>query len=275
MRKETLALIFAVCCVPTAGGAALDRTPASVDSRVAAQNSLFEEYYQSELKAHPERATAYGDYRYNDRLDEYSLAALHGQHEDELGFIARLEAIPTKGFSEQDLLSQQVLRSTLRQRIDNYGFKEYEMPVNQMEGPHLRLADLPLAVPFDSVKQYEDYIARLHQIPRVFTQTEEVLSAGKADQLMPVRFLLEKVPAQCLGVIAADPFLLPTKKYPAGIALDEQRRLTKEITATVVNEVLPAYLAFANFISEQYAPFGRTTLSVTSLPGGEKRYLND
>src|SRR3984893_13176734 len=149
------------------------------------------------------------------------------------------------------------------------------MPVNQMEGPHLRLADLPLAVPFDSVKQYQDYLARLHQIPRVFTQTEEVLSAGKADQLMPVRFLLEKVPAQCLGVIAADPFLLPTKKYPASIPLEQQRRLTQQITATVVNEVLPAYLAFANFIAEQYAPFGRTTLSVASLPGGEKRYLNN
>jgi uncharacterized protein (DUF885 family) len=149
------------------------------------------------------------------------------------------------------------------------------MPVNQMSGPHVHLADLPLAVPLDTLQQYQDYLARLHQIPRVFTQTEEVLSAGKADQLMPVRFLLEKVPAQCLGVIAADPFLLPTKKYPAGIAPDEQRRLTKEITATVVNEVLPAYLAFANFISEQYAPFGRTTLSVASLPGGEKRYLNN
>ena len=61
------------------------------------------------------------------------------------------------------------------------------------------LADLPLAVPFDSVKQYEDYIARLHQIPRVFTQTEEVLRAGMKDHLMPVRFLLEKVPAQCRG----------------------------------------------------------------------------
>ena len=87
-----------------------------------------------------------------------------------------------------------------------------------MEGPHLRLADLPLAVPLESVKQYEDYIARLHQIPRVFAQTEEVLRAGLKDKLMPVRFLLEKIPAQCRGVIAADPFLLPTKKFPADIS---------------------------------------------------------
>ena len=102
-----------------------------------------------------------------------------------------------------------------------------------------------------------------------------MLRAGKKDRLMPVRFLLEKVPAQCLGVIAADPFLLPTKKFPDGISPEDRRRLTRQITETVVKEVLPAYLAFGKFIAEEYAPYGRTTLSVTSLPGGEKRYLND
>src|ERR1700691_4511595 len=249
MRNQTLALIFAACSFSAAHGATPDAAPATVESRVAAQNSLFEEYYQSELKTHPERATAFGDYRYNDRLEEVSLAAIKSQHDADQGFLGRLEAIPTKGFSEQDILSHQVLHNTLRQRIDNYGFKEYEMPVNQMDGPHLRLADLPLAGPFDTVKQYEDYIARLHQIPRVFTQTEEVLRAGLKDHLMPVRFLLEKIPAQCQGVIAADPFLLPTKKFPAGISADEQQRLSKAITDTVVNEVLHAYHAFGSFVA--------------------------
>ncbi|HWX33939.1 MAG TPA: DUF885 family protein, partial [Steroidobacteraceae bacterium] len=274
MRNNTLALLVAVCCSIEAA-TCLGAAASSVESRVAAQDALFEEYYQSELKAHPERATSYGDYRYNDRLDEYSLAAIESQHARDQGFLARLEAIPTVGLPEQDTLSHEVLSSTLRQRIENYAFKEFEMPVNQMEGPQLRLADLPLAVPFDSVKQYEDYIARLQQIPRVFSQTEEVLRAGMKDQLMPVRFLLEKVPAQCLGVIAADPFLLPLKKFPASIPPEEQPRLRREITEAVVKEVLPAYLEFASFIANDYAPSGRTTLAVTSLPGGEQRYLND
>src|SRR5882762_1681519 len=270
---KTFTLLLTLCCF--AIGASYGAAPDSVESRVAAQNSLFEEYYQSELKAHPERATAFGDYRYNDRLDEYSLAAIKGQHASDQGFLKRLESIPTDGLPEQDTLSHEVLRSTLRQRIENYGFKEYEMPVNQMEGPHLRLADLPLAVPFDSVKRYEDYIARLHQIPRVFSQTEEVLRAGLKDKLMPARFLIEKVPAQCEGVIAADPFLLPTKKFPAGISSEDQQRLTQLITAAVNNEVIPAYKGFAAFVATEYAPQGRTTLSVTSLPGGKERYLND
>jgi hypothetical protein len=130
------------------------------------------------------------------------------------------------------------------------------MPVNHLDGPQVTLADLPLAVPFDSVRQYEDYIARLHQVPRVFTQTEEVLRAGMADGLMPVRFLLEKIPAQCQGTVAADPFLLPTRHFPADIAPDDQRRLTKAIYDAVVDEVLPAYMSFASFIAEEYARTG-------------------
>jgi uncharacterized protein (DUF885 family) len=279
MRNRHLFLRFAGCCLAivafAAAAAESSGTQTSAESRVAAQNALLEEYYQAELKAHPERATAFGDYRYNDQLDDYSLAAISGLHANDLSFLARLESIQTTAFPEQDVLSHEVLRHTLRQRIENYSFKEFEMPVNQMEGPHLRLADLPLAVPFDSVKQYEDYIARLHQIPRVFLQTEEVLRAGVKDKLMPVRFLLEKIPAQCRGVVAANPFLLPTKKFPPAISQEDQQRLTQAITDAVTREVLPAYKGFADFVAAEYAPHGRTTLSIASLPGGKERYLND
>ncbi len=113
------------------------------------------------------------------------------------------------------------------------------MPINQLNGIHTCLADLPLSVPLESVQQYEDYIARLQQIPRVLLQSTEVLRAGMKDHLMPVRFLLEKIPAQCQGIIDADPFLLPTKKYPSSISPEDQKRLTAEITAAISNEVLP------------------------------------
>jgi uncharacterized protein (DUF885 family) len=274
MRKDKL-LVWLWVAVAVMGGSAAFATTPAVEARLAQQNALFEEQYESDLRAHPELATAYGDYRYNDQLNDYSIAGSTAQHERDADFLARLQRISVAGFREQDALSHQVLQRVLEQRIANFDFKEYEMPVNQMDGPQVHLADLPLAVPLDTVKQYEDYIARLQQIPRVFTQTEEVLRAGKSDGLMPVRFLLEKVPGQCLGVIAADPFLLPTKKFPSGISAEDQRRLTKAITETVVNEVLPSYVAFSNFIADEYAPYGRTTLAVTALPGGEQRYLND
>jgi len=246
-----------------------------VAERLSAQNALFEEQYESDLRNFPERATAFGDYRYNDRLTDHSLEAIQRRHQTDVEFLARLQAIPTTGFSDQDQLSHDLLVRVLQQRLTDFDLKEYEMPINQQNGIHTGLADLPLSVPFDSVKHYEDYIARLHQVPQALSETTAVLRAGMKDQLMPVRFLAEKIPAQCEGIISADPFLEPTKKYPASVAAEDQKRLTQEITAAINTDVIPAYKKFAEFVRTEYAPQGRMTLSVMSLADGKKRYEND
>ena len=256
-------------------GSAFGQNVKPATERLATQNALFEEQYQSDLRNFPERATAFGDLRYNDKLAEYSLAALRERHKADQDFLARLEAISTSGFSEQDQLSHDLLIRVLGQRLADYDLKEHEMPINQFNGIHLSLADLPLSVPLESAKQYEDYIARLHQVPRVLNQTIEVLRVGMNDGLMPVRFLLEKIPVQVQGIIDADPFLIPTKKFPATISPAEQERLTKLITDAINVDVIPAYRHFADFVRTEYAPRGRTALAVTSLPDGAKRYAND
>src|SRR5579863_4715628 len=196
------------------------QNPKSVADRLAAQNALFDEQYETDLRNFPERASAYGDYRYNDRLNDYSLVGIKQHHENDESFLKRLRAIPTEGFSDQDQLSHDLMVRILTQRAADYDLKEYEMPINTQGGPHTNLADLPLAVPLDSVKHYEDYISRLRQIPRALSQTTEVLRAGVKDKLVMVRFLAEKIPAQCDGIVAADPFLQPTKKFPADISAD-------------------------------------------------------
>jgi uncharacterized protein (DUF885 family) len=246
-----------------------------VSERLAEQNAIFDEQYETDLRNFPERATAFGDYRYNDKLNDFSLNGIMKRHEADVAFLHRIEAVSTTGFSDQDQLSHDLLIRVLQQRIADFDLKEYEMPITQQYGIHTALADLPQAVPLDSVKHYEDYVGRLHQIPRALSQMTEVLRAGMKDKLMPVRFLAEKIPAQCDGITAADPFLGPTKKYPPSISPGDQKRLTAEITEAVDTDVLPAYKKFAEFIRTEYAPQGRTTLSIMSLSEGEKRYAND
>lgn len=243
-----------------------------VAERLAAQNALFDEQYETDLRNFPERATAFGDYRYNDRLTDHSLAAIQRRHQSDVEFLNRLQAIATTGFSDQDQLSHDLLVRMFEIRIADHDLKEYEMPINQQNGIHTNLADLPLSVPLDSVKHYEDYVSRLHHIPEALNQVTAVLRAGMKDKLMPVRFLAEKIPDQCDGIIKANPFLKVTKKYPPEVSAEDQKRLTEEITEAINTDVLPAYKKFAEFIRTEYAPQGRTTLSITSLPDGQKRY---
>ena len=245
---------------------------ASPADRVAQQNALFEEFYETGLKNSPERATSYGDYRYNALLDQYSLEEIARQHAEANDFLKRLQAIPTEGMSEKDVLSHRIMERQIQREDVNYSLKNYEMPVNQQNGVHTRLADLPLRVPLDSVQHYDDYISRLRQIPRVLEQTTEVMRQGEKDGLMPPKLVLDKLPGQCDGIISANPFLIPTKKFPAEFSEDDKKRLTAEITKAINDDVMPAFRKFAEFLRTEYAPKGRTDLSVESLPDGKRRY---
>ena len=266
MRNLLLGLSTALVCPVM-----LAQVPA-VGDRVAQQNALFEEYYQAGLKRAPERATSLGDYRYNNLLAQYSLKAIAEQHAEADAFLARLEGISTEGMSEQDLLSHELMERQLKQADVNYSLKNYEMAINQQNGVHTSLADLPLSVPFDSVQHYEDYIARLQQIPRALEQTTEVLRQGEKDGLMPPKLITALLPGQCEGIVAADPFLLPLKKFPASFSDTDKQKLTAEMTKAVNEDVLPAYRKFATFLRDEYAPMGRTALSIESLPDGKRRY---
>ena len=273
MRRNffaTSAVMAATLCRCVSGQA-----PASLASRIAAQNALFDDAWQDALKTSPTRATSVGDYRYNDQLGDYSLAASAARYRRDLSDLARIRAIDSSGFPEQDLISHDLFLRQLQERIEDYDLKEFEMPLSASGGGggiHVNVADLPLSMPFDSVKHYEDYIARLHQIPRAFLQTEEVLRAGVNDHLVPVRFIAQKVPGQAEGVMSANPFILPLKKFPTSFSDVDKKRLTEQITSIVKNEVFPAYNQFAAFIVTDYIPQTRTTLSVNTLGDGNRRY---
>jgi uncharacterized protein (DUF885 family) len=268
MRIRTLTLVAFLLLALSASA----QNPSSAEKRLAAQNALFEESWQMNLKLAPTLATAVGDYRYNDQLGDNSLAAIARRHEINAGYLAQIKDISPEGFSEEDRTSHDLFLRNLQEGMDDYDLKDYEMPVNAQGGVHTGLADMPNSVPLDSVKHYEDYIARLHQVPKALLQTEEVMRAGVKDHLVIVKFLAEKIPTQCAGIIAADPFLTPIKKMPATFSEDEKKRLADAITTAVNDNVLPAYKQFAAFVTTEYVPNGRTTLSIESLPDGKRRY---
>lgn len=248
------------------GSAGQDLEATSIKSRLERQNQLFEE--QSASDADPSSGGK------KSLLGDFSLAASARQNTIDRKFRTRLALISSDGFPEQDRISHELMLRELDQRMTNYSLKNYEMPLTQFRGIHTDLADIPRSLPFHSVKDYEDYIAQLHEIPLAFEQTVEVLKQGESDRLMPVRFLLEQIPAQCQGIIAENPFLLPTTKFPSSISAADQKRLRDEIVNAANTEVLPAYKQFAAFVANDYAPHGRTAIGLSSLPDGMRRYQN-
>ncbi len=249
---------------------------ASVENRRRQLLDLFDEEWEYELRANPERATALGDRRYNDRLGDVSPEFFQSDLTQKRNFLARFEAIDPSGFPRQDALSRKLMIDRLQQDIEGAQFKPWEMPVNQMNGPHLGLPDLIVLTPFDTVADYENYLARLRQIPRFFDQVTMNMRQGMRDGLMPPRYLLEKVAAETEDIAGktggSSPFAKPVREFPSGVPGPEQKRLGDAILAAIDDQVVPAYRRFAAFVRDQYAPHGRSDPGVWSLPDGAARY---
>jgi uncharacterized protein (DUF885 family) len=236
-------------------------------------DDLLKEEWEFELRTQPEAATIYGDNRYNDKLTDYSAAAIQANYQQTKAFLGRFEALDVASLSEQDQLSKELMLRNLRHSIENIDLKLYEMPIDQFEGLHLQYAQLVSIFPFATAKDYENYLARLHQFPRLFDQIIALGEAGERDGLMPPKFLLEKVVTQADAIAASGgPFLEPEKKFPNSVSAADQKRLRAKIEAAVRDEVQPAYRKFSKFVKADYAPKGRSHEGIWSLPNGDALY---
>jgi uncharacterized protein (DUF885 family) len=250
--------------------------PGSLENRRQQLYALFDEEWQYVLRTNPEWSTMLGDRRYNDRLSDESPEFFQSDLEQTRKFLARFEAIDPAGFSREDTLSRELMIRQLRQEIEGAQFKHWETPANQMGGLHLELPDLIELTPFDTVTDYDNYLARLHRIPHAFDQVTANMRQGLRDGLMPPRYLLEKVAAEADDIASKagenSPFAKPVKEFPASVPAPEQKRLRDAVLAAVADQIGPSYQRFAAFVRNDYAPHGRTDPGIWSLPDGAARY---
>jgi uncharacterized protein (DUF885 family) len=258
---------------------ATGQTDANLDSRRAELKRLLAEQWEYTLRTEPELATHVGDERYNDRLSDFSDQAIAADIEHTREILARFEALDVTGFPEQERLNDALMIRTLRDHLEGSQFKNWEMPADQFGGIHLRYASLPAYLPFRNIKDYENYLARLHQIPRVLDQATTHMREGMRDHLMPPKYLLEKVSDQAQQIADASldksSFTEPLRKFPDSIPPAERERLRASIEQSVKNEIEPAYAQFAKFVRDEYAPHGRLDPGIWALPGGDARYRFD
>lgn len=251
----------------------------TLEARRKNLNQLLAEEWEYELRESPELATLLGDYRYNDRWSDYSLAHVQRQREDLQQWVARFTTIDTTGFPEQEKLNQVLILRNLKERIEAIDLKTFEMPIDQQDGAHLQFAEALIIIPFHTTRQYDDYLARLHALPHALDQIVEILRQGVKDKLLPPRYLLEKTVTQCSDIASpageANTFGQPVSHFPDSVSAADRKRLHNAIVTAVDNEVRPAYRKLARFLAEEYAPKGRMQEGVWSLPNGDELYRFD
>lgn len=249
---------------------------ASLAARRQALNALLSEQWEYHLRHNPEFASMLGDKRYNDKLSDFSQAAIDAEHQADANFFKRLQAIGAQGFSVQENLNRELMLRQLEEKLSGIRFKQWQMPVLQNSGIHLDTPEMVAMLSFVSVKDYEDYIARLKALPLAFEQTTLQMRNGIKNQLMPPQFLITKIARQCDDIAAlsleTSPFTSPLNKFPADFSDADKLRLRTAVVDAVKQYVVPAYQKFAVFVRDDYAPHGRQDVGLWSLPDGAAHY---
>jgi len=216
-------MLFAQKKLPLATPAEQARAAAAepLAQREKEMSALLEEIWQDKLRHLPEFASSIGDKRYNNQIRDYSIQAYNDQLSREQAFLLRLAAIDATGFSEQEQISRELM---LRQFVEDQEaseFKEWEMPVNQMGGIFSTYPELVRRLSFKTVKDYDDWIARLYAIPHAFDQVTEEMEIGVEDKRVPPKYLLEQALEQVKELAHQkpedSPLAMPLKSFPASI----------------------------------------------------------
>jgi uncharacterized protein (DUF885 family) len=283
MKKISLVLagsLSVICSLNVVPVRAQVQTPVAATSSVAQRSKdlskLFAEIWEDKLKHSPEFASFLGDKRYNDQLSDYSTQEVNASLARGRAFIQQLSEIDTTGLPEQERLSAELMLRSLIDDQEEAKFKEWQMPVNQFSGFHTELPRLVNDLQFDTVKDYDDYIARLKKVPTAFSQITTNMELGIDEGRMPPQYLLEKVVVQTQTLAdqkpAESPFALPLKKFPKTVSAADQKRISEELLDVIGTHVLPAYQRFAKFLKVEYVPKGRKDPGAWALPDGDAYY---
>jgi uncharacterized protein (DUF885 family) len=270
------AVTLGLLCSFSAGAQSPSNASATVDARRKALDALLAEQWEYKMRTSPLYASILGDKRWNDKIDDFSQEAIDQDLAETQKFLTRFEAVDTTGFPDQGALNKALMIRDLKDQLEGARFKPWEMPVDQNSGIHIDLPQLVSVLSFHTVKDYDDYISRLNQVPRAFDETMVQMGKGMAENRMPPRFLLEKVVDQANGIATQppdkSPFAQPFSNFPKEFSVADQKRLRDAGLAAIRDSVNPAYARFTKFVREDYAPKGRTEVGVWSLPDGDAYY---
>lgn len=240
-----------------------------------ALHDLFDREWEYDLQQSPTRASRLGDRRWNDRWSDVTLAAIKSRHQHGVEVLAQLAKIDRGKLSSANQLNYDLFKKTYESDIEEYKYRWYLVPLNQRGGIQTEneLAD---SLRFETVKDYEDWIARLNSFPVYMDQTIALMREGVSARMLLPRVIMQRIPAQIDKQIVASAdqslFYKPFKRFPASVPVADQERLMRDALVAVRSNIIPSYARFKKFFVEEYLQASYDEVGAWQAPQGEAMY---
>ena len=279
MKLPGTAVLAAVLFVAACGGNEEPAATETVDAGVAL-HVLFDEHFERNLEMNPLSATFIGDNRYNDRMansnsPEY-MAAAEAMDEE---FLKRLLEIDRGQLDYQDQLSYDIFRINREVSLESNQFPFHLQPINQFYSVtnfFVQLGSGASAHPFNTVKDYEDFLSRADYFSVIIDQLISNMQEGMREGVVQPRILMEKlqpqIDAHVVENVEDSNFYTPVRNMPEEFSIEDRERLTAAYEDKIMNTIIPAYQRISNFVGDDYLGAARETVGLYAQPNGVSWY---
>lgn len=245
------------------------------DASTSALHKLFDSDWNYQMEQSPTTASTLGDRRWNDRWEDIGLEAIEKRQQHRLDVLAQLKRIDRQKLSTADQLNYDLFLKELANDIEEYRYRTFLLPLNQRGGIQSsdELAEL---LRFQTVKDYEDWIARLRAFPKLMEQTIALMREGVKERIIWPKVVLDRVPAQLDKQIVEDPldspFFKAFKGFSADVPIAERERLAASAREAIASNILPAFRQLKEFFAKEYLPAAFEKVGAWQLPHGAEYY---
>ena len=238
-------------------------------------HELFASEWDYQMEQHPAWASRLGDRRWNNRWADLSLDAIEKRHRHKLEVLTRLRVMNREAFSSGDQLNYDLFLKDYQDEVEGYRYRWYLIPLNQRGGIQT-IDELADVLRFESLKDFEDWLARLRAFPTYMDQTIALMREGIKTRMILPKIVLDRIPTQIDHQIVSDPkaspFYKPFTRYSTSIAEADRSRLSQEAEKTIAASVVPAFRQLKEFFLKDYLPAAWDQVGVWQLPQGEAMY---
>ena len=239
-------------------------------------HELLSEQWEKGIIRNPEWASSLGDNRFNDKLNDTSYETILKRQGETRELQETVKKIDRSKLSVDDQLNYDLYLQGIEKEIEVFQFLSYLIPIDQMGGIQIGFAGISNYMPFNNVKDYENYLARMRAFPTKLDQTIDLMKRGVKEGWVPPKIILVSVPdqikAQFEKMIEESPLFKPFKDFPESIPSEEQTRLIDEMLSVLTEYVYPAYETLYSYFIESYLPSCGESIACKDFPNGDVYY---
>ena len=251
-------------------------TPLHAEVTAAEQqlNTVMAEFWDYTLRESPLTATAAGVSDFNDRLGSVTPESQARQLDEEKRFLARTRDIDRETLSTPGLVNAELFEWVLEDSIGSYENNLSRIPFNTFSGFFMAALTMSDGVRMVNVKDYEDYLARMSDVPRYFDENLANMDEGMRTGFVLPKIVIDGILPTIKAQLKDDPedssFFEPFRDMSDRVSDSDQQRLQDDGRRVIADSVIPAYARLAEYLENEYA--ASDSLGAEQLQGGKDYY---